>query len=68
MNDTSPPQKNYRRGVAHGDIKCATKIKPIRITLYEFVTRYFDAYLDDEGRYYENLVAEYPHSDSGFAS
>ena len=68
INHFSSNQAYYSRGVAHGDIKNATKENPTRITRYEFVTRQFDAYLDQEGRYCENLVAEHPHSENVCAS
>ena len=64
MNDVSLTRKHYSRGVMHGDIINATKEKPIKITRYEFVTRRFDAYLDDEGRFCENFVAEHPQSEN----
>ena len=60
MNDLSQPEQYYSRGVAHSDIRDATKTNPAQITRYEFVTRQFNAYLDEDGRYREELVAEYP--------
>ena len=47
MFDNSVPQKYYSRGIAYGDVKGATKNSPVKIARQEFVTRIFNAYLDD---------------------
>ncbi|HJP09651.1 MAG: hypothetical protein QGI35_00510 [Arenicellales bacterium] len=60
MQLRSAPEKYYGRAVAHSDVKGATRDNPVRISRQEFVTRFFNAYLDEDGRYCENLVAEYP--------
>ena len=58
-------QQYYSRGVAHSDIRDATKANPTLITRYEFVARQFNAYLDGKGRYCEELIAEYPRLSNG---
>ena len=67
MNDLSQPEQYYSRGVAHSDIRGATKKNPVRVTRYEFVVREFDAYLDNQGRYCEQFVAEFPKAISHHA-
>jgi len=57
-----PSQQYYSRGVAHSDIRGATKTNPVRITRYEFVVRQFDAFLDAQGHYCEQFVAEFPET------
>ena len=60
MFDNSAPQEYYSRGIAYGDVKGATKNSPVKIARQEFVTRIFNAHLDDEGRYCEYLLTEQP--------
>ena len=63
--DPATGETCYRRDVTHGDVKNATKENPARITRFEFVTRHFDAYFDQEDRYCENLVAQHPQLENG---
>ena len=68
MIEHSAPQEYYSRGIAYGDVKGAPKASPVKIARHEFVTRIFHAYLDDEGRYCENLVDEQPQVSDAYAS
>jgi hypothetical protein len=63
MIENTAPQQYYVRGIAHGDVTTATKNNPARVVRHEFVTRVYNAYLSDEGRYCESFVAEHPYSD-----
>ena len=60
MQTRSAPDKYHSRAIANSDVEGATRDNPVRICSQEFVTRFFNAYLDEEGRYCEKLVAEYP--------
>ena len=62
MIDFPQTEQYYSRGVARGDIKNATEVNPARIIRYEFVVRQFDAFLDDQGHYSEQFVAEFPET------
>ena len=68
MNEISPNEAYYSHGMSHGDIKNATKDNPARIIRYEFVTRQYEGYLDEEGRYCEQLVVEFPKTEKACAS
>ena len=69
MIENTVPQQYYVRGIAYGggiaygDVTTATKNNPARVVRHEFVTRVYNAYLSDEGRYCESFVAEHPYSD-----
>ncbi|MCH2314431.1 MAG: hypothetical protein MK411_10595 [SAR202 cluster bacterium] len=68
MNEISSNEAYYSHGMSHGDIKNATKDNPARIIRYEFVTRQYEGYLDEEGRYCEKLVVEFPKTEKACAS
>ena len=68
MNEISPNEAYYSHGIAHGDIKNATKENPAKIIRYEFVARQYEGYLDEEGRYCEKLVVEFPKTEKVCAS
>ena len=67
MTDLTTTPRYYSRGVARGDIKNATEANPARIIRYEFVERQFDAFLDDQGHYCEQFIAEFPKAVSHHA-
>ena len=60
MQTRTAPHRYHGRAVANSDVEGATRDNPVRICRQEFVTRFFNAYLDEDGRYCEKLVAEYP--------
>ena len=68
MNEISSNEAYYSHGISQGDIKNATKDNPARIIRYEFVTRQYEGYLDEEGRYCEQLVVELSKSEKACAS
>ena len=68
MNEISSNEAYYSHGISHDDIKNATKDNPARIIRYEFVTRQYEGYLDEEGQYCEKLIVEFPKSEKACAS
>ena len=60
MQTRTAPDRYHGRAVANSAVEAETCDNPVRICRQEFVTRFFNAYLDEDGRYCEKLVAEYP--------